>query len=183
MILGLLVERVSGQSYYDYVQRHIYDVAGMKHTGSLPETEAVKDRAIGYTRDKGVLISDADSLLYRGSPAGGGYSTVGDLFHFAQALKSNKLLSAKMRSEATRLQSGWQGYGFEVLGDGALLNYGHGGMAPGMNAHFRVYPKLGYVIVVLSNFDPPAAGHLAIQPNPLRSFNASSLYPRKYSHC
>ncbi len=153
-----LVEQASGKSYYDYVQRHIYDVAGMKHSGSIPETVALKDRAIGYIRENGVLVGNADTLPYRGSPAGGGYSTVGDLLHFAQALKSDKLLSAKMRLEATRLQSGWQGYGFEVLGDGDLLNYGHGGMAPGMNAHFRVYPKLGYVIVVLSNFDPPAAG-------------------------
>ncbi len=158
MILGLVVEQASGKSYYDYVQRHIYDVAGMKHSGSIPETVALKDRAIGYIRENGVLVGNADTLPYRGSPAGGGYSTVGDLLHFAQALKSDKLLSAKMRLEATRLQSGWQGYGFEVLGDGDLLNYGHGGMAPGMNAHFRVYPKLGYVIVVLSNFDPPAAG-------------------------
>lgn len=158
MVLGLLVEQASGQSYYDYVQQHIYNVAGMKRTGSLPETVAVKDRAVGYMLDKGMLVRDIDTLPYRGSPAGGGYSTVGDLLHFAQALKSDKLLSAKMRLEATRLQSGWQGFGFEVLGDGELLNYGHGGMAPGMNAHFRVYPKLGYVIVVLSNFDPPAAG-------------------------
>jgi D-alanyl-D-alanine carboxypeptidase len=45
-----------------------------------------------------------------------------------------------------------------VVGEGELANFGHGGMAPGMNAHFRVFPQLNYTIVVLSNFDPPAAG-------------------------
>ena len=71
---------------------------------------------------------------------------------------AGRLLSPAMVAEATRLQSGWQGLGFEVVGEGALASYGHGGMAPGMNAHLRVYPQLDVTIVVLSNLDPPAAG-------------------------
>ena len=63
-----------------------------------------------------------------------------------------------MTAEATRLHSGWQGLGFEVMGEGDMQSFGHGGMAPGMNAHFRVYPALDYTVVVLSNLDPPAAG-------------------------
>jgi D-alanyl-D-alanine carboxypeptidase len=158
MVLGRLIEHASGEDYYDYVQRHVYDVAGMSVTGSLPETTPVAQRAVGYMRQGGAWVANDDTLPYRGSPAGGGYSTVGDLFRFSQALSSGKLLSPAMLTEATRLQSGWQGFGFEVVGEGALANYGHGGMAPGMNAHFRVFPDPGYVIVVLSNFDPPAAG-------------------------
>lgn len=160
MVLGLLIEKASGVGYYDYVQEHVYDVAGMKDTGSLPETVPVAGRAVGYLRQNGQWHPNADTLPYRGSPAGGGYSTVGDLQRFARALRAGKLLSPAMYKEATRLQSGWQGLGFEVLGEAPLLSYGHGGMAPGMNAHFRVFPELGYVIVVLSNFDPPAAGLL-----------------------
>lgn len=158
MVLGALIERASGQSYYDYVQAHVYDVAGMRHSGSLPETTPVAKRAVGYLRQGDSLAPNWDTLPYRGSPAGGGYSTVRDLLRFVQALQSGKLLSPPMVAEATRLQSGWQGLGFEVVGEGALASYGHGGMAPGMNAHLRVYPELDYVIVVLSNFDPPAAG-------------------------
>lgn len=158
MVLGLLIEHASGESYYDYVQQHVYDVAGMNATGSLPETTPVANRAVGYLRQGEKWVANGDTLPYRGSPAGGGYSTVGDLLRFSQALQDGKLLSPAMLAEATRLQSGWQGFGFEVVGEGALTNYGHGGMAPGMNAHFRVFPDLGYVIIVLSNFDPPAAG-------------------------
>lgn len=40
------------------------------------------------------------------------------------------------------------------------MNYGHGGGAPGMNGQFRVFPKLGYVVVALSNLDPPVAGRV-----------------------
>lgn len=158
MILGRLIEHASGEDYYTYVQRHVYDRAGMGATGSLPETTRVPQRAVGYMRHGESWVDNADTLPYRGSPAGGGYSTVGDLLRFSQALQSGKLLSPAMSAEATHLQSGWQGLGFEVLGEGLLANYGHGGMAPGMNAHFRVFPASGYVIIVLSNFDPPAAG-------------------------
>jgi CubicO group peptidase (beta-lactamase class C family) len=160
MIAGLLIERASGQSYYDYVQTHVFDVAGMVSTGSLPETAPVPKRVVGYMRQGEALNPNWDTLPYRGSPAGGGYSTVDDLFRFGQALKAGKLLSPAMTAEATRLQSGWQGLGFEVIGEGAMLSYGHGGMAPGMNAHFRMYPGLGYTIVILSNLDPPSAGLL-----------------------
>jgi D-alanyl-D-alanine carboxypeptidase len=158
MVLGRLVEAASGRSYYDYVQQHVLDVAGMSRTGSLPESTPVVGRAVGYLRHDEQWKANDDTLPYRGSPAGGGYSTVGDLLRFSQALADGKLLSTAMFKEATRLQSGWQGFGFEVLGEGALVNYGHGGMAPGMNAHFRIFPDQGYVIIVLSNFDPPAAG-------------------------
>ena len=158
MVLGALIERLSGQSYYDYVQMHVYDVAGMDDTGSLPETMTVTHRAVGYMRQGESLVPNWDTLPYRGSPAGGGYSTVRDLLRFVQALQGGKLLSPAMVAEATKLHSGWQGLGFEVVGDGALASYGHGGMAPGMNAHLRIYPELDYVIVVVSNFDPPSAG-------------------------
>jgi hypothetical protein len=41
-----------------------------------------------------------------------------------------------------------------------LRNYGHNGGAPGINGDLRVFPELGYVLVGLSNMDPPAASHL-----------------------
>ena len=158
MILGALVEQTSGETYYDYLQANILDVAGMSSTGSLPESDSVPNRTVGYTRQGGALVPNGDTLPYRGSPAGGGYSTIDDLLRFAQALRAGKLISPEMTAEATRLHSGWQGLGFEVIGEGDMLSFGHGGMAPGMNAHFRIYPTLDYTVVVLSNLDPPAAG-------------------------
>jgi CubicO group peptidase (beta-lactamase class C family) len=92
--------------------------------------------------------------------AGGGYSTVGDLLRFAQALESGKLISKAMLAEATTPQTQQYGYGFAIQGAGPLKNYGHSGGAPGMNGDLRVFPQLGYVLVGLSNLDPPAAGRL-----------------------
>jgi D-alanyl-D-alanine carboxypeptidase len=159
VLLGALIEHVSGMSYYDYVDRHVFRPAGMRSTGSLPETVDVPDRAVGYLRPSpgGPWVPNTDTLPWRGTAAGGGYSTVGDLLRFAQALGSGRLLAKATLAEATRPHQPQYGYGFEVQGQGRLRSYGHGGGAPGINGELRVFPESGYVVVSLSNLDPPAA--------------------------
>lgn len=163
ILLGSIVQHVSGEDYYDYVRRHIFLPAEMKNTGSLPENTPVPNRAIGYMLKDGQWVNDADTLPWRGMAAGGGYSTVGDLLKFAQALESGKLLPKALKDQATDFQTTgkWYGYGFAVDGEGLARWYGHGGGAPGMNAELRVFPKAGIVIVTLANLDPPAATLLA----------------------
>ena len=75
-------------------------------------------------------------------------------------MDSGRLLSEAMLAEATRPHQQQYGYGFGVQGQGSLHSYGHGGGAPGMNGELRVFPELGYVVVSLSNLDPPAASEL-----------------------
>ncbi len=157
VLLGALIEKVSGMSYYDYVRMKVFAPAGMTSTDSLPESDLVPKRAEGYVKERAAWVSNVDTLPYRGTAAGGGYSTVGDLLRFARALESGKLLSKKMFAEAAKSQMGWYGYGFTVDGSGPLQMWGHGGGAPGINGDLRVFPSLGYVLVSLSNFDPPAA--------------------------
>ena len=157
VLLGAIVERVSGMSYYDYVQKNVFAPAGMTATGSLPESEIVAKRAAGYMKREGKWISNADTLPWRASPAGGGYSTLGDLLRFAEALQSGKLVSKSMLAEATRVQADRYGFGLGIQGEGAWQSFGHGGGAPGMNGDLRIIPRQGYVVVALSNLDPPAA--------------------------
>ena len=78
ILLGVVIEKVTGQSYYDYVQAHIYAPAGMTRSGSLPEHRPVPDRSIGYMKPPGTTewLPNTDTLPYRGTSAGGGYSTV-----------------------------------------------------------------------------------------------------------
>jgi CubicO group peptidase (beta-lactamase class C family) len=162
VLLGALIERVSGESYYDYVRDHVFRPAGMRSTGSLPESVELPDRAVGYLRSSpgSDWVPNTDTLPWRGTAAGGGYSTVGDLLRFAQALDSGKLISEATLAEATRPHQQQYGYGFDVQGQGRLGSYGHGGGAPGMNGELRIFPELGYVVVSLSNLDPPAASEL-----------------------
>jgi len=164
VLAGVVVERVSKQSYYDYVAEHIYKTAGMTLTGSEPESQAVADRSIGYMRAQGGggWTPNTDTLPYRGTSAGGGYSTVGDLMKFADALMGHKLLNAentellikgKVDSGGGRMYA----YGFEDERNDGAGAVGHSGGAPGMNGDLRIYPQSGYVVAVLSNLDPPAA--------------------------
>jgi D-alanyl-D-alanine carboxypeptidase len=162
VLLGALIERASGRTYYDYVRDNVFRRAGMTATDSLPEPVDVPNRAVGYTKrfPGDSWQPNTDTLPWRGTAAGGGYSTVGDLMRFALALESGRLISKGMLAEATREHQPQYGYGFGVQGEGPLRAYGHGGGAPGQNGELRVFPGLGYVVVSLSNLDPPAASEL-----------------------
>jgi D-alanyl-D-alanine carboxypeptidase len=164
LLLGVVIEKVAKQSYYDYVQAHIYEPAGMTGSGSLPEDQTVPNRSIGYMRPPGTTdwIVNADTLPYRGTAAGGGYSTVQDLERFARALLDHQLLDAEHTKLLLAAKVEGYAYGFmdarDADGNGSV---GHGGGAPGMNGDLRIYPKSGYVVVVLSNLDPPAAQRIS----------------------
>ncbi|MES1242223.1 MAG: serine hydrolase domain-containing protein [Acidobacteriota bacterium] len=160
ILLGAILERVSGMSYFDSVRSRVFQPAGMASTDSLPESESVPNRAAGYTRGETGWVSNAETLPWSGTSAGGGYSTVGDLLRFAQALESGKLISKATFAEAVTARSEWYGYGFMIQDEGRLRSYGHNGGAPGINGDLRIFPETGYVLVGLSNLDPPAASHL-----------------------
>ena len=164
VLLGRIIEVVSGEDYYDYVERHIFAPAGMKDTASLPEDVAAPNRSRGYMKGEGgELVDNRDTLPWRGTAAGGGYTTAADMVRFGEALRSGKLLSKAMLSQATSPQrpDGWYGLGFFLGGTGPGRHWGHGGGAPGMNAAFRVFPELDAIVVALANVDPPAADTLA----------------------
>src|SRR5579872_1734842 len=161
VLLGAIIEKVTGTSYYDYVRSHVFQPAGMTATDSLPESEAVPNRSAGYMKQDGKWVPNTDTLPVRGTSAGGGYSTAGDLLRFAQALESGKLISKASLAMATTPFKEHYGFGLGIQGEGPLRSYGHGGGAPGMNGELRIFPELGVVVVCLSNLDPPAATRLA----------------------
>ena len=164
LLLGVLIEKVSGQSYYDYVRDHIFKPAGMTATASDPEEQSVPDRSVGYMRGGGDWQPNTDTLPYRGTSAGGGYSTVEDLLRFATALQAHKLLNAKYTEELTTGKvdagRGKYAYGFQDSVVNGTRCFGHGGGAPGMNGMLQICPTSGYVIAVLANMDPPAASRV-----------------------
>jgi D-alanyl-D-alanine carboxypeptidase len=168
MLLGAVVERVAGTSYYDHVVSRVLAPTGMTATGFAPEDSVVPGRSVGYTRQlvSGALLSNAPTLPYRGTPAGGGYSTVGDLARFAVAVRERRLLdsahTALLLSGKVPVAPSFQyAYGFIDRVVGGRRFVGHGGGAAGMNGELAFEPNGGYVVVVLSNFDPPAATQVA----------------------
>jgi D-alanyl-D-alanine carboxypeptidase len=167
IILGAVIEKVSGQSYYNYVRGHLYSPASMTSTGSEPEGQVVPDLSVGYTKQGGDNWQRNTFLLpYRGTSAGGGYSTLGDLLRFADALRSNKLLDAYYTKLLTAGKidmpfGGRYAYGFEDRTMNGSHCLGHGGGSPGMNGELDICQDSTYTVAVLANMDPEAAGHIA----------------------
>jgi CubicO group peptidase (beta-lactamase class C family) len=85
VVLGLIIERISGKPYWDFVGERVFAPAGMKDTGPFGPDELVANRAVGYTKSGGGWRSNVYSLPGRASSAGGLYSTVADLHAFARA--------------------------------------------------------------------------------------------------
>ena len=141
IVLGAIIEKITGQTYYDYVRDHIYNPAGMTSTDSYLSGAKTPNLAEGYRRnDKGERVNNMDTRPGRGSSAGGGYSTTEDLLKFANALRENKLLSAAGSRR--------------ILGRAAVA-----GGAPGINAELEIAPE--YTIIVLGNYDPPNAANVS----------------------
>lgn len=173
LVLGLIVERVTGQSYYDYVRDHIFRPAGMTHTGYYDPNTPDSAIAVGYTTEgpegerPGPPVPNDDQREIRGGPAGGGYSTAGDLLRFARALWANVLLKPASTMVATtgKVSMGRAGvmyaYGFGVEQRDGLRSVGHEGGFPGVSSSIAMYPDLGYTVVVLANEDPPSSSVIA----------------------
>src|SRR6185295_6784013 len=154
VLLGAIVERASGEDYYDYLRRHIYGPLGMKDTDAYQSDGRTPNLAAGYTRERlpGVTpdasgwVDNQPTRPFRGSPAGGGYSTLDDLLRFTEAMRAGKLL--KPQTTASEFRE------FRP-NDKGELGLGIGGGAPGINAGIETLGP--YTIIVLANLDPPAA--------------------------
>src|SRR5256885_17175490 len=99
---------------------------------------------------------NTETLPYRGTSAGGGYSTVEDLLRFANALNAHTLLDARYADMLTTGKvdtpgGGRYAFGFEDRMVNGTRCFGHGGGAPGMNGDLTICPAAGYVVAVLAN--------------------------------
>lgn len=157
ILLGNIIERLSGVSYYDHVRARVFGPAGMTHTDSPAGTPSGEDRAIGYVPQGTTMVPNTDTLPWRGTSAGGGYSTVDDLLRFATALQNGTLLSATSLALMTtpRRPGSPHGLGFLIAGSTTAPAVGHSGGAPGMNGELRMFPASGHIFVALSNQGAP----------------------------
>lgn len=160
ILLGAVIEKVSGETYSRYVREHIYLPAGMASTSPGREDKAID--SINYTRMGAThWTSISDTPANSGTPAGGGHSTVGDLLRFADALRENKLLDAHYRKLMTTgrviTPFGLDAYGFGVQTINGNQCFGHNGSSRGVNGDLEMCLGSSYTIVALANVDPPAA--------------------------
>jgi CubicO group peptidase (beta-lactamase class C family) len=158
VLLGRVIEEVSGQSYPDYIRDHVFKPAGMKNSGFEPESANVPNRAKGYMNGPNGIESNANTLPYAGTSAGGGYSTVEDWLAFSTALTGHKLLDKKHTElMMTRKTSTGYAYGYGDNSTADIRAGGHNGGAPGMNGNLSILADGQVVVVTLVNVSPPSA--------------------------
>src|SRR5579884_3577087 len=159
ILLGMVIEKVSGMKYENFVQEKIFDRLGMHDSGFDDITRIVPRRAKGY-KLAGDDLRNAGLIDPRSAwSAGGFYSTLHDLTLWSEALAHGKLLNSDSTQKMfatypeTAAYGMHYGYGI-VMGErfGHKLQY-HGGGITGFNSVLQRYPESGLVIIVFSNLD------------------------------
>ena len=159
IVLGLVIEKVSGLNYYDYVKKHIFRPAEMANTSELDIDAVVQNNASGYTT---ILQEDRtprknEYYLAKASPAGFHYSTIEDLFKFSKALRNYHLISKEITELMVKPKvKGYNtnlGYGIDVDLRYNQTIQGHSGGWYGVRGELMDFMKDNYTVVILSNVD------------------------------
>jgi CubicO group peptidase (beta-lactamase class C family) len=165
MVLGAIIEAVSGQPYDEYVVDSIFFPAGMTNSGFFANDEPVPNVAVGYTRMTPQGKSDTwrnnlFQLPIKGNSAGSAQATAGDLLRFDEALREHRLLSPGY----TLWYFGGEEPGKDTPAardERVMAGTGIAGGAPGVSADLEGDGEL--TVIVLSNYDPPIAEAVAQQ--------------------
>ncbi|MBN1271955.1 MAG: beta-lactamase family protein [Candidatus Aminicenantes bacterium] len=156
-LLGVVIEKATGENYYTYIRNHITGPAGMENTDCYRMDYPVENLAIGYSPDPGNPWGWQNNIykhVLRGGPAGGGFSTVKDLFRFARALVEGKLVSQESLKILWTDQAGSNyGCGFSVETGAAGKVVGHGGGFPGISSNLDIFLDKDFMVAVMSNID------------------------------
>ncbi len=158
VLLGLAIERLSGETYPDYVLRRIFARAGMSTTRADEIDRADSARAIAYSHGRAA----EDVGLRRMMPAGGAVLSARDVHRFGVALLRHQLLDSAATATALAGRIEYRpgaryGYGFanEIV-QGKRIVF-HDGGADGISTNLDLVPERGLIAIVLANLDPPAA--------------------------
>ncbi|MEN7550496.1 serine hydrolase [Rapidithrix thailandica] len=157
ILLGRIIEVVSKMPYEQYIKENVFARANMKHTGNFDTDHPIENAAEGYMLSN-VYPNKLQNTFFmsavKGTSAGGGYSTLEDLYKFATSFKNNQLLDAKytnvMKTERPNDSYGF-GMQFPRAKDSGI--FGHSGGHFGVGAEWRVFEKQGYTVILLTNKD------------------------------
>ena len=161
VLLGRIIENVSHENYFDYIQRHVFAPAGMSASGFDSPEDVTPKLAVGYYHDS--LFSTAwkadwYKAGFKGSPAGGGYSNNTDLLAFARALRDGTLVKPatleKMFDDAVPAGPGSYAVGFGDRASHGRHIRGHAGGIEGTDANLQMVWETGAAIALTSNQGP-----------------------------
>ncbi|HVU22727.1 MAG TPA: serine hydrolase domain-containing protein [Opitutus sp.] len=160
VLLGWIVELVSGQPYRDFVKQNFFEPLAMADSGYDSNVAVLPHRAAGYTVGSHGMhnANYVDMRVPHG--AGGLYSTTGDLLKWTQALFHGKLLQpASLEKMTTPAKAGYA-FGLGVGTKNGRKRYAHAGGINGFSSFLAYFPASDVTIAVLANVEGPAAPQL-----------------------
>lgn len=161
IILGYVIEKVSGQTYADYVTQKILQPLGLKNTGYDVSTQVLAKRASGYQPSKDGWKNAEYLDMTIPYAAGSLYSTVDDLLAWDRAMSGGKLLTEASRKAMWTNYGHDYGFGWAVNPQSGHARISHGGGIHGFSTSLNRYPDDGLVTIVLSNFQSAQSNPLA----------------------
>jgi CubicO group peptidase (beta-lactamase class C family) len=162
ILLGAVIEKVSGKKYGDLLRERLFEPLGMKDTGLDSDELVLPKRAGGYMPGKnGIEVARSESMSIPWS-AGSIYSTTGDLLKWEHGLFGGKVLNAESLKAMTTPGKGNYGLGVFIETRDGVRIVSHGGGIEGFNTNLMYAPEKQIAVVVLSNVNggaPDAMGN------------------------
>lgn len=158
ILLGAIIEKVTGKDYFTFVKENIFNKAGMNNSGYFARGTKNVVSPLIRSEEKNKWI-ELERGKGNGSSAGGSFSTVSDLLKFSNALSSGSIVSRETLKNMVSVKNNNMvatedyGYGFIIQKFDNELSYGHGGTAKGVNFEFRYFPNSDITVVIFSNQD------------------------------
>jgi CubicO group peptidase (beta-lactamase class C family) len=150
-VLGVILEKVSGQSYGDLLRHRLFDPLGMADTGLDSDDLVLARRAQGYRREGGRIVQARSESMSVPWAAGSIYSTTDDLLKWDRALFSGRVVSPASLSAMTTPGLGGYGLGLEISRSGEVTVIRHTGGIEGFNSYMASVPDRRIAVIVLAN--------------------------------
>lgn len=160
-LLGLVIERVSGERYGDYLHRHIFGPLGMTSTRVDDGRTLMPYRTTGYYWAANAFVHALPQNVLLSLGSGGILSTTGDLLRWDAALYTDTLLARASRDEMFTPVLKDYGYGWEIRTSVGRPSLTHSGSEAGFSTYIMRLPKERVTVIVLSNSDRTSAGRVA----------------------
>lgn len=163
VVLGLVIEKVSGQRYETLLHERILEPLGMKDTGLDTDDLVLVRRAEGYGQGRNGLVAARSMSMSVPWAAGALYSTTDDLLRWEHGLFDGKILNEAELKAMTTAGQGNYGLGVEVRDVDGLKVIEHGGGIQGFSTELIYVPERNIAVVVLSNVYSSVPGTLGEQ--------------------
>ena len=161
VLLGYLLEKISGKTYQDFIQENFFKPLGMTDSGYDSNSAIISRRASGYTPNPNGIVNAGYIDMTIPFSAGAIYSTTEDLLRWEQALFGGKVLSAASLKKMTTPFKEDYAFGLEVRTKHGHTAISHGGGIEGFNTEMSYYPDDKLTVIVLGNLNGGAPGDIA----------------------